>query len=160
VRQRVARADESPDFAGPRRRVEALGQLARDTAWWVRDVSTTRGLTPPPTTTDHVLTVWRGCRWLTPHTEWLAARDTDPHPIHAWRAIRGDAAHAMDLPRDRARFEVGPCPEACDGTVWAFIGTQATDSAMGCDTTQDHQWTPAQFYRAGTRIKRKMDGAA
>lgn len=160
-RQRTVRGDEAPDFALPRRRVEALNQLAHDVTWWVRLVSSERGLASPELAESMpVLSVWRGARWLRGHAGWLAARDDDPHPLVSWRAMRSDAAHAMDLPRDRARFDVGPCPEDCEGIVRAFIGTESSDSAMGCDTNTEHQWTPSQFYRAGRRIKLKAEGGA
>jgi hypothetical protein len=159
-RQRTDTGDESPDFAGQRKRWAALDQLAHDVAWWADMIATTRGLTRPTKAGNLQAQIQAGCDFAARHSLWLAARTDDPHPISSWKSIRYEAASAMDLPRDRARFEVGPCPENCEGLVWAFIGTQAADSAMGCDLDTGHQWNPAQFYRAGTRIKRKMDGAA
>jgi hypothetical protein len=159
-RQRTSSGDESPDFASQRKRWSALDQLAHDVLWWVDLVTRTRGLHSPNLPTNTVAQVRIGCGFLGRHSLWLAARTDDPHPIESWKQLRYETAAAMDLPRDRARFEVGPCPEDCQGQVWAFIGTQAADSAMGCDLVPEHQWNPAQFYRAGTRIKRKMDGVA
>jgi hypothetical protein len=159
-RQRVTRGDESPDFAGQRKRWAALEQLAHDVLWWVDHVTTGRRVTSPTMAGNTQAQIASGCSLVARHSLWLAASTDDPHPLHAWRDMRHEAAAAMDLPRDRARFQVGPCPEPCDGKVWAYIGTANGDSAMGCDVEQGHQWTPSQFYRAGTRIKRKMDGAA
>lgn len=159
-RQRARSGDESPDFAGPRRRWAAMEQLAHDVQWFVDFVVSERGFSPPTSAANALASIQIGCAFLGNHVLWLSARTDDPHPIARWKTIRYEASSAMDLPRDRARFAVGPCPEDCDGTVMAYIGTVRNDCAMGCDTNPDHQWNPSQFYRAGLRIKRKMDGAA
>ncbi len=156
--------EASPDFALQRWRVQALHQLAHDTAWWATHVTDERGLhtLPPLDTVNQPRTsVHKAVRFLRRHADWLTSRPDADQTLDAFRAMRYDAAHAMDLPRDRSRFPVGPCPEdGCDGTVNAYIGTQSADSALGCDHTDQHQWAPHQFYRAGIRIKRRMDEIA
>lgn len=156
------RNDGSPDFATSRRRIEALGQLAHDAAWWAFMVAEERGLStlPEMDTVSHPrISVHLAAMFLARHVQWLAARPEADETLDACKTMRYEAAHAMDLPRDRARFPVGPCPEACEGTVWAYIGTEGGDCALSCDTDTGHGWEPSQFYRAGVRIKRKMGAA-
>lgn len=157
-------AQASPDFASQRHRVEALRQLAHDAVWWATHVADERGLRPLAGLDTHDQprrAVTYAAAYLTRHVQWLADRASADETLDAFKAMTRDAARAMDLPRDQRRFPVGPCPESdCDGAVWAYIGTEKDDSALGCDVSTEHQWTPAQFYRAGVRIKRKMDGVA
>jgi hypothetical protein len=69
------------------------------------------------------------------------------------------------------RFPVGPCPEECDRTVFAVCPAEGSKrpALMACylmaqtENRPDlavgfvHSWTSVQFYRAGERIRRKME---
>lgn len=69
------------------------------------------------------------------------------------------------------RFPVGPCPEECERTVFAICPAEGSTrpALMACylrvesENRPDlsagfvHSWDSAQFYRAGARIRRKME---
>lgn len=69
------------------------------------------------------------------------------------------------------RFPVGPCPEECDRTVFAVCPAEGSSkpALMACYTLVKgenrpdlaagfaHHWTSVQFFRAGERIRRKME---
>lgn len=69
------------------------------------------------------------------------------------------------------RFSVGPCPEDCDRTVFAICPAEGSSkpALMACyllvpaENRPDleagfmHSWNSSQFYRAGERIRRKME---
>jgi hypothetical protein len=84
---------------------------------------------------------------------------------------------AIDRARDGVdvepftRFCVGPCPEECDRTVFAVCPAEGSQrpALMACYVMRQgenrpdlgagflHSWTSVQFYRAGERIRRKME---
>lgn len=152
----------SPDFATGRKRLGALGQVAHDVAWWVQ--LTADGVRavgrPSMEAARPVRAIVKGCAWLakSQHVDWLAAQPAADETVAAWRTIQHEVRSAMDIPRDRARFQVGPCPEDCPGTVWAFIGTDNTDSVMACDADAAHAYEPKQWLRAGRRILNRKAG--
>ena len=69
------------------------------------------------------------------------------------------------------RFPVGPCPEECDRTVFAVCPAEGSQrpALMACYTLVKgenrpdlaagftHSWISSQFFRAGERIRRKME---
>lgn len=69
------------------------------------------------------------------------------------------------------RFPVGPCPEECDRTVFAVCPAEGSKqpALMACyslvpgENRPDlgagfaHSWISSQFFRAGERIRRKME---
>ena len=68
----------------------------------------------------------------------------------------------IDLPDDKTRFRVGPCPELagedhCKGEVWAYFpqgsgwGQEAPPPSMRCKTC-GMVWFGQHFNRAGNRI--------
>lgn len=86
----------------------------------------------------------------------------------------GRARRAVDRPDDYRRFPVGPCPEDdCGRTVYALCPAEDSPkpALMACYLTVTgenrpdlaagfaHSWNSAQFYRAGARIRRKIDQA-
>lgn len=86
------------------------------------------------------------------------------------KAIDG-ARQAVDKVDEFRRFPVGPCPEDCDRTVFALCPAEDSlrPALMACYRKVDkenrpdlgagfvHSWDSAQFYRAGARIRRKME---
>lgn len=96
-------------------------------------------------------------RWLHSRVDWLRALE---HAKNAHQDITGAVTRAIaviDLPANRARFEVGPCPEqveqgACDGTVWAYIATRSDDMSMLRCWTCGARWNTTQWLRVGRRI--------
>lgn len=64
---------------------------------------------------------------------------------------------ACDQP-SRRTITVGPCPEECDGEVVAILPTDDDrPSRMQCKAAPEHKWTTQQFFRAGERIRKKME---
>lgn len=69
------------------------------------------------------------------------------------------------------RFPVGPCPEECERTVFAICPAEGSSkpALMACYVMRSdenrpdlgagflHSWNSSQFYRAGARIRRKME---
>jgi hypothetical protein len=69
------------------------------------------------------------------------------------------------------RFPVGPCPEECDRTVFAICPAEGSErpALMACylivkgENRPDlgagfgHSWISSQFYRAGEKIRRKIE---
>ena len=87
------------------------------------------------------------------------------------RAI-GAARQSIDRPDQFSRFPVGPCPEDfCSRTVFALCPAEDSErpALMACYLKVDgenrpdlgagfmHSWTSVQFYRAGARIRAKME---
>jgi hypothetical protein len=80
------------------------------------------------------------------------------------------ARHSLDV-EPFTRFTVGPCPEDCDRTVFAVCPAEGSTrpALMACylivegENRPDlgagftHSWTSSQFYRAGERIREKME---
>jgi hypothetical protein len=85
----------------------------------------------------------------------------------------GKARTSLDV-EPFTRFPVGPCPEECDRTVFAVCPAEGSQrpALMACylivegENRPDlgagfvHSWTSVQFYRAGERIRRKMERGA
>ena len=66
---------------------------------------------------------------------------------------------AIDLPQDRTRVFVGPCPEDCEGEVWAsFPRDEGKRPVMRCRAC-GAEWLPEQWSHAGERILRRMGRA-
>jgi hypothetical protein len=88
-----------------------------------------------------------------------------------------EITHALDRARKSldvepfTRFPVGPCPEDCGRTVFAVCPAEGSKrpALMACylmikgENRPDlgagfaHSWVSSQFFRAGERIRRKMD---
>lgn len=96
-------------------------------------------------------------RWLWCRVDWLRAHDAARAAHREITTAVARATRAIDLPANRARFEVGPCPEIedhgyCDGIVWAYIATRPEDeSALRCWTC-GARWNTTQWLRVGRRI--------
>lgn len=96
---------------------------------------------------------------------WLG--DLARHPAAAEFAdelmdVYGRATVAIDLPRDRTRVTVGPCPETCDdGTrcpgevVARFPRDDAERPSMRCGAC-GAEWWAEQWSGVGERILRRM----
>lgn len=76
----------------------------------------------------------------------------------------GRAKKAIDRPKNRTKFLVGPCPETpddtpCPGEVWAYIPTSETDPAlMHCQNPDcGATWNTTQWLRAAKRILTKVE---
>jgi hypothetical protein len=97
-------------------------------------------------------------RWLWRRVDWLRAH---PDAKEAHRQITTAVARAervIDLPANRARFEVGPCPEIvedcghCTGVVWAYIATRPEDESVLRCWDCGARWNTTQWLRVGRRI--------
>lgn len=137
---------------------EHLDQISHDLAVWVRHVVTTRGVTHPGPGGGVQ------ARWLLRHVEWLRHQPDVECLIDTgmWALGRGRAL--VDLPADRERFKVGPCPPSetvcCLGVVWALIPTVETDgSLLVCDTCE-LVWDTRQWIRAARLIRVALEERA
>lgn len=121
--------------------------------WWGR---------PPQDTRAMAAWLDRTADWLTGHYESVTLLDDMSEYRHAAKVL-------MDLPADRTRFAVGPCPEVvadvmadgheepirtvvCAGNVWAHIPTDVNDPAcLRCDQC-GAEWEPRRWLNIGKRI--------
>lgn len=122
---------------------------------WARIVVEERGFTAPA---EDIASI---CRWLEPQCEWLAAHpaanEISAEISETWAILR-----PRDLPRDRTRFNAGPCPEIidgkeCDGTVVAYFPTDVLEPPfLGCDECSSI-WDSSRWLRLGERMLRLID---
>lgn len=138
----------------------ALHEIRNELFGWVRMIEEETG-DPLPANRIVSLSAWLVKRigYIAKHE---AARDI-------WLGIRGvyrSGVQAIDLPRDKTRITVGPCPEMevigdalvyCPGTIVAFLPTaDAYRPAMVCQHEdcghEVRQWTAEQWSRMGKRI--------
>jgi hypothetical protein len=133
---------------------------AADAAWvlahtlhaWAAELADTRRVALDTTT------VTETAAWLHNRVDWLRQHDAAGEAHGELTAAIRNARAAIDLPANRARFEVGPCPEdtddgACPGTVWAYIPTRDDDPALLRCTDCDTVWSTPQWLRVGKRIR-------
>lgn len=113
-------------------------------------------------------------RWGEPHPEgtgraaaWLAGRtgslrrepDAQACAQSISDAIRRGRA-VIDLPRNRTRFPVGPCPDnpgeqPCSGQVWAYIPLDEREPAQLRCTDCGASWDTTRWRRVGDLIARR-----
>lgn len=89
------------------------------------------------------------------HHEWSAATHD------AALALRTRARHLLDLPQDRARFQVASCPDCHhpDARVWAHVPTdQAEPAYLACDAC-DRTWRTLEWHSFGRRVGAQLRGA-
>lgn len=101
----------------------------------------------------------RNLTTLVHHEEAHVARDEIRNSVDR-------AKGAIDRPKNRTSFYVGPCPEMqadheaehCLGDVWAFIPTSETESAwLRCqEPICGAAWNTTQWFRVGGRIRNRM----
>lgn len=137
---------------------------AADAAWvladtlvaWARDLAGIRGVLLDAHTVAEVAT------WLARRVDWIRQhpRAGQAHD-EITNAVR-NARRAVDRPANRARFEVGPCPEQdadgarCPGRVWAYIPTREEDPAVLRCARCEAEWDTTRWLRVGTRILRLL----
>lgn len=128
----------------------ATAELGACVRYWAGLVN--RAAEPLPATVPEL------ARWLWCRVDWLRAHDAAKTAHREITSTVARAERVIDLPANRARFEVGPCPELiaergyCDGTVWAYIATRPEDeSALRCWTC-GARWNTMQWLRVGRRI--------
>jgi hypothetical protein len=100
--------------------------------------------------------------WLRRNLTTLAQLQDAGEAYDEIRNSVGRALGAIDRPKNRTSFLVGPCPEKlgdiqiepCPGEVWAFIPTSESDPAlMRCQYEQcGAAWNTTQWLRASRRI--------
>jgi len=141
--------------------VEVRSQILHDLRWWCYWVARERSLTGKPNP-FHA----RGmASWLATHVDWLA-RQEDVLVLREVMAGHRRTARALrDIPADRTKFPVGPCPELdddgawCAGIVYAHIPVELDKPASlrcrACGAAWERGWA-----RVGTRILRRMRGIA
>ncbi|MGH3630924.1 MAG: hypothetical protein ACRDRL_26205 [Sciscionella sp.] len=151
-----------------------IAALGNTLTTWARDLVDRNGWNVPPAparsahndergpvlhaSTPYVDLVCYAALWLADHVEYLRSH---PAVLEAHRGITTAITRTReitDLPADRTRFVVGPCPEIddhgrhCPGQVWAYVPTDKRDPAQlrcrACPAT----WDTTQWYRAGARI--------
>lgn len=144
--------------------VEVRGQILHDLRWWCHYVAAERNLA----TTASPFNPVGMANWLLTHLDWLARQD-DVLALRDIMASHRRTARALrDIPADRTRFPVGPCPEAvdseeghqwCPGIVYAHIPVELDKPAClrckACGAQWERGWA-----RVGERILRRMRGTA
>jgi hypothetical protein len=130
---------------------DAAWVLANTLSTWARDLAETRGVELDATTVSET------AEWLHRRVDWIRQHEAAEEAHGDLTAAIRNARAAIDLPANRARFEVGPCPEdtdgrACPGTVWAYIPTREEDPALMRCTDCGTEWSTPQWLRVGRRI--------
>lgn len=139
--------------------VEVRSQILHDLRWWCAWVARQRGLAARASPNNPA----GMASWLATHVDWLARTD-DVLVLRDIMATHRRMARALrDIPADRTRFPVGPCPEIvggdepgwCTGTVYAHIPAELDKPAClrckGCGATWERGWA-----RVGDRILRRV----
>lgn len=151
ARAAVGRDAEKP-LAWKEPAADAAWVLADTLGTWARDLAHVRHVPLDPRTVADV------AGWLEHRIDWLRAHpDAAQAHDEISNAVR-NTRRAIDLPANRARFHVGPCPEhvdeqRCPGEVWAYIPTRDDEDAMlRCQHDEQHAWGTVQWLRAGRRI--------
>lgn len=140
--------------------VEARGQILHDLRWWCNWVAIERGYSTVASPFNPIgMASWlvTNADWLIRQPDVLALRDVMAGHRRIARALR-------DIPADRTRFPVGPCPElvdgdngndCCTGIVYAHIPVELDKPAClrckVCGATWERGWA-----RVGERILRRM----
>lgn len=143
--------------------VEVRAQILHDLRWWCNWTARERSLATKPNPDNPI----GMASWLTTHADWLA-RQPDVLALREVMAGHRRTARALrDIPADRTKFPVGPCPELvdgdddgkawCSGVVYAHIPVELDKPASlrckSCGTTWERGWA-----RVGARILRRMQG--
>ena len=118
------------------------------------------------------------CRYLLDHTPMLRVRDDAEEWADDMTLCRDQIAGAVDLPAERSRVTVGPCPERtddeepCSGIVVAVYPSDMDESPhMDCTPPPPGEdgkpikvcarsWTPPQWAHLGARIAAKQQQVA
>lgn len=130
--------------------------LATEVRMWHAELD----LTGWPADDVHEMAAWLGLHvGRARHMEWV---DTS---AEAARQLRGRAHALADLPAERARIQLGPCPEhgvdddlqpvPCSGLIWAHVpadsSTHKEHLLARCDTCTS-EWDSTRWHRLGRRI--------
>jgi hypothetical protein len=98
-------------------------------------------------------------RWLAGRTGWMRYQTWAGEALDELQDACAEVARTVDRRPLRARFAVGPCPEACAGTVWARVPESerhpATLACDGCATV----WDSTRWAGVGRRILRMREAA-
>lgn len=134
-------------------RAEIHNWLGTEVRMWHDDLA----LVGWPTDTPAAMAAWlRVHVGRARHKEWV---DTS---AEAAQALRGRARALCDLPRERARIVLGPCPEhgidqrrqpvPCPGTVHAHVPADHDQPLLArCDTCTT-EWDAQRWHRLGRRM--------
>jgi hypothetical protein len=159
--------------------------LSNELTTWARDLVDRNGWDVPdplprsphnskhgpvfPATTATVDLACYAAEWLADHVDDLRKHPAVLEAHHAITHAINRTKEAVDLPDDRTRFPVGPCPEnddhdqPCTGQVWAHVPTNPRDPAeLRCRVCDTH-WDTTRWHRAGARIaarSRQLNQAA
>lgn len=150
----------------------ALHELRNELTTWVRLIADETG-DPLPHNRIATLAAWLGDR-----IDYIAKHEAAGELARGIKHVLKMAEKAVDLPLDKAKIKVGPCPERepsdtpdefrdgmsyCPGTIYAYIPQDAsreyrpcllcTHEACGHET---HEWTAEQWARMGRRIQKRM----
>jgi len=144
--------------------VEVRSQILHDLRWWCNYVASERGLAAKANPFNPM----GMASWLGTHIDWLAHTEDVLALVDIMAGHRRQARALRDIPADRTKFPVGPCPEVvegddgrswCTGIVFAHIPVELDKPAClrckGCGTTWERGWA-----RVGERILRRMKGIA
>jgi hypothetical protein len=140
--------------------VEVRSQILHDLRWWCTWVAEQRGLTGKANP-RHAMGM---ASWLVTHIDWLARQDEVLALREVMAGHRRTVRALRDIPADRTKFPVGPCPELvdvddgqawCSGVVFAHIPAEldrpASLRCKACGKTWERGWA-----RVGERILRRM----
>jgi hypothetical protein len=151
---------------------DARATLRAVLASWARVVVEDRGINPPGRSAPEALPLgfigpprleWVAddsplvvARWLATHVDWLACQ---PFADEVCAEIRDATSRAWSIayPSGRRRYEVGPCPLECDGTLWASLARvdDLLPSRLRCSADPEHEWGADQWLTLGRRLRGK-----
>lgn len=101
--------------------------------------------------------------WLMLNVGMLRRRVEARLILEAFRRLDRDVITLIDLPADRARVHVGPCPNVhpdgvhCPGQVHAHFPLEVSETCyMVCGACEE-RWPSWQWNRAGSRILERVD---
>lgn len=166
----------SDDWAKTRaynqRASHALHEIRNELVGWVRMIEEETG---DPLPANRIVQL---AAWLTARLAYIAKHEAARDIWLGVRAAYRTGTRAIDLPRDKTRIMVGPCPEnepapaatesdpdpqsvPCPGMVIAFIpyDTEYRPSLV-CQHAdcghETHEWTAEQWSRLGKRIQARQ----
>ena len=122
---------------------------------WVREVADTQLCRTVPTHEPDTLL----CRTLTAHMPDIRRHPDAPTLVDTITRHTRTILQLIDTPTVKARFQIGPCPEAtddgttCGGQVWAWIPAEPSLRPVAQCNTCEHQWSAEQWARLGDLIK-------
>lgn len=144
----------------------ALHEIRNELAGWVRIVNIETG---DPLPANRIATM---ATWLDQRIDHLAKHKAAADMVRGVRHVLRKAETAIDIPRDKTKVRVGPCPEAepteddagayCPGTIVAYIPQDRSDyrpclmcTHEGC-AHEGTEWTAERWARMGKRIRARQ----